>query len=816
MKKIISVITPLNAGICMIVAVALCAAFSANAQTTIYGKVMNAGGQPLANASILLLDPKDSSLVKGQLSNDAGAFRFENITEGKYLVSATYTGFKNECTEPFNVAAKQERMELGIIKLEKIPEQLQEVIVAAKKPLYEQKIDRLVINVAAGITFAGSNALDVLERSPGITVKRMSNSLSINGKDGVMVMINGKRVYMEISAVIQMLSSMPSGDIERFEIITTPPANFDAEGNAGVINIVLKSNNQFGTNGSYTITAGYNKGEQNSASLNINHRKGKTNLFANYSFSRNRLQQVWDNYHAVTNAGKLLENYSQDNRHAIESQNFVQAGIDYEISKKTIIGALVSANFRHWTMEALNDAFVSINHQLDTAVKIINNELHNTQYYDVNLNLQHNIKPDEKLTVNIDYLQYQDNNPNSYANAYYNSNGGFLYNENVQSSKNTPLTFWIGAIDYTKTISKKVDMEAGVKATQSGLRNEVAVNTFFTNAWVKDTSLSGNHTLDENISAAYTSFTAKLSEKISMKLGLRYEYTHSILASETGKDDITRNYGNLFPSFFMMYNIKEASSINLSYSKRIWRPSFMDLAPYVIFLDPKTFSTGNPALQPAIIDAVNAAYTLKNKMITLSYSYTTNPISQQPFIDEATNRMISAAQNSKSNQNASIILSLPFTIYKWWNMQNNLTLYWAQSNFFYKEAMQIKNKGFYFNTSQNFLLPKDFSIGLTGYYSSKSIWGLYIFQPMGSIDIGVQKKMSKKKSTLTFNISNILNSQKGKYSAIIPEQNLVIKNYYIWGYTGFSLTFTHNFGNDKVKAKRDRTTGSEDEKGRAY
>ena len=612
MKKIISVITQLNAGIYLLVPIVLCTVFSVNAQTTIYGKVINADGQPLANTSVLLLDRKDSSLVKGQLSNNAGTYSFENIAEGKYFVSATYTGFKNEYSAPFSVAAKQERMELGIITLEKIPEQLQEVTVASKKPLYEQKIDRLVINVSAGITFAGSNALDVLERSPGITVNRMSNSLSINGKDGVMVMINGKRVYMEISAVIQMLSSMPSGDIERFEIITTPPANFDAEGNAGVINIVLKSNNQFGTNGSYTITAGYSNGEQNSASLNINHRKGKVNLFANYSFSRNRLAQVWDNYHAVTNAGKLMENYSNDNRHAVESQNFVQAGIDYEISKKTIIGALVSANFRHWSMEALNDAFVSTNHQLDTTVKIVNNELHNTQYYDVNLNLQHTIKPDEKITVNLDYLQYQDNNPNTYANDYYSSHGDFLYNENVQSSKNTPLNFWIGAVDYTKTISKKWDMEAGIKATQSRFRNEVAVSTFFTNAWVKDTSLSGNHTLDENISAAYTSFNAKLSEKFSMKLGLRYEYTHSILASEKGKDDITRNYGNLFPSFFMMYTIKEASSVNLSYSKRIWRPSFMDLAPYVIFFDPKTFSTGNPGLQPAIIDAVNAVYTLKN------------------------------------------------------------------------------------------------------------------------------------------------------------------------------------------------------------
>ena len=312
----------------------LCSIFSLHAQSKIYGKVINDDGKPLANANVLLLNFKDSSLVKGQLTNEAGAYSFENIAGGRYLVSSTYTGFKNEYTAPFNTTTKQQNLDLGIIKLDETHVQLQEVTVAVKKPLYEQKIDRLVINVAEGITFAGSTALDVLERSPGVRVNRMNNALSINGKSGVIVMINGKRNYMDIAAVIQMLAGMPSNNIERIEIITTPPANFDAEGDAGIINIVLKSNNQFGTNGSYSLTAGYSKGEQNSASLNINHRKGKINLFGNYSVSRTRLRQVWDNYHAVTNGGKLLENFSDDKRHALASQHNGQAGIDYEISKK--------------------------------------------------------------------------------------------------------------------------------------------------------------------------------------------------------------------------------------------------------------------------------------------------------------------------------------------------------------------------------------------------------------------------------------------------------------------------------------------------
>ena len=217
-------------------------------------------------------------------------------------------------------------------------------------------------------------------------------------------------------------------------------------------------------------------------------------------------------------------------------------------------------------------------------------------------------------------------------------------------------------------------MEAGLKGAVSTLQDDVGVISLLQNTWVKDTFLSGNHTLRENISAAYSSFNVKVSEKTSLKLGLRYEYTNSNLGSITEKNIVDRHYGNLFPSFFILHTINDSNAVNFSYSRRIWRPGFSDLAPWVLFLDPKTFSTGNPGLQPAIADALNASYTLKNKMLSLSYSYTTPSITQQPKIDETTNKLVSAAQNSKNDQWLSIDLSLPFTITKWWNMQNNLTV----------------------------------------------------------------------------------------------------------------------------------------------
>ena len=788
---------------------------SVPAQTKIYGKVFSLDQKPLVNATVLLLNPKDSSLIKGTLTNESGVYNFENIPAATYLVSSAYTGFDQTYSSSFNVDAGKEKIELKTFYLiaSKV---LSTITVTAKKPLYEQKIDRLVINVDQAITYTGISALDVLERSPGVRVNRVSNSISVNGKDGVIIMINGKRNYMDIAGIFAMLSGLPSGSIEKIEIITTPPANFDAEGNAGIINIVLKSNDQYGTNGTYTLAAGYSKGAQGSGSLNINHRRGKVNVFGNYSFSSMHLHQFWSNYHAVTNNQVLTEDYSDDNRDGVQSVQNAQAGIDYEINKKTIIGCAVSAFYRKWTMVSANNASIIINHSLDTTVDIINNELHTTWNYGANLNFQHSFKPDEKIIVNADYLYYKDRNPNTYVNTYKNNDGKFLYDENVVSNKLTPLKIWVVASDYSKKLSKKIDFESGIKGTASKFTDDVVVNTLNGNTWVNNSSLSGIHTLNEFVAAAYSSFNVKFSEKNSIKIGLRYEHTHSALGTQFGNDTIVRNYGNLFPSFFLMHKINENTSLNFSYSKRIWRPSFSTLAPWVIFLDPKTFQTGNPGLQPAIINEANAALTYKNKILTISYSNIANPITQQPKIDSVSNQLITSYQNGVSNQSVYISLSVPINLTEWWNIQNYLQYGINRGSTFYIVPVHTEQKSYGINVTQNFVLPKDFSISISGYYYSKSIWGLYTFEPFGMVDCGFQKRWPKEKSTLSFNISNLLNSDKGRMYVIMAAQNLIMKNTNVYGYTRFSLSFTHNFGNDKLKGKRDRQTGAEDEKARAY
>jgi hypothetical protein len=784
-----------------------------HAQVRIRGSVITMAGKSVDGVNVLLLNKTDSVLIRGTVTSGSGVFNFENIKPGSFIVSASFTGFNTWFSKEINV--DKEEINIGVIQLVNEDKALTGVTIVTRKPMFEQKIDRMVVNVKNSITSAGGTALEVLEKSPGVVVNRQSNSIGLNGKDGVVVMINGKISRMPSDALVLMLAGMNASNIEKIELITTPPANFDAEGNAGYINIILISNPNKGLNGSFSLTMGYGKGYTPAGSSSFNYRNKKINLFGDYSFTWNNQEQVFNFFRSYINQGVKTENTTTSLRYPENGAQNARLGIDFQVTPKTVIGVLVSGYNTKWQMTANNTLSIVKNNIRDTTITVLNTELNQWKHVMGNINFFHTIKEGETITADLDYLYYKDNNPNEYSNRYFNGAGTLIGENQTRSSKHTPLNFRVGKIDYKKNISKKVSAEAGVKLALSQFSNDVSVENGGPNNWVKDPELTAEYKLKEDIAAVYTAFSIEASAKTSLKLGLRYEYTTSNLGSDKQQNIVDRKYGRLFPSLFLTRKLDDKNSINLSYSRRITRPTFKDMAPFVIFVDPYTFFSGNSGLQPAFSNILKTDWLYKNFVLSVSFTKEDGSIANfQPKLSKD-NKQIYAAENLDNIKTVNISISIPFIITKWWNMQNNIQGNWQQLNASYSKGLfSVEQKNFSFNSSQNFTLPKNYSVELSGFYQSKGLFGATVTRSIGMANFGLQKRFGENNNKLRFAVTNLFDGGMIRGLTDIPAENIYVNLNLRFSQRTFKLTYSQSFGNKKLNEKRNRTSASAEEQRR--
>ena len=792
--------------------------YSLHAQNSITGQIIYPDSKPIADANILLLNSTDSSLIKGDVTNSSGQFFFQNIADGKYLISCSFIGFKTRYLSEIIVPTKIGQLDIGTVALQTETVNLNTVTVTGKKPMFEQKIDRMIVNVKNSITSAGSTVLDVLQKSPGVIVNKQGGTIAMNGKNGVNVMINGKISYMPADALVQMLNGMSANNVERIELITTPPAKYDASGNAGYINIVLINNPDIGFNGSYAVTLAAFRGTAPSANIDFNSRSKRGNLYASYSFIRqeNTITPIFEGNRKIIYQGRTTETGTRSDRSPVQRNHNIRLGYDYQLGKKTTLGLLTAAYDTKWTMDAVNNTTLKVNNSLDTIIRVKNDEINQWKHWMGNVNLLHTINSGEEISFNADYLYYNDNNPNNYLNQYYNRNSQLLRTENTRSIKKTVINILPLQIDYKKRLSTKVNLETGMKRVASKFSNDVSVQELIQMDWKSDSSLTALYSLKENISAAYASMNIAANEKTSIKAGLRYEYITSNLGTETQKNIVDRKYGKLFPTFYLSHKLNDDNSVNFSYNRRINRPAFTDLAPFTIFLDPYTYITGNSALQPSIADAVKIDYLLKRFVFSLSYTFESNTIGDfQTEVDVSSNKQFITAKNLNSTQSINASLSLPVSITKWWFSQLNLNNTWLKIKTDYNQKpISLSNFNYNISGFQSFTLPKNFGIELSGFYQSKGLFGASVTQPFGQLNAGVQKKFENSNSSLKLGVDDIFSSMNIRSRFDLPEENFYTFNRFQISRRIFKLTYTKNFGNKLLKEKRARITASEEERGR--
>ena len=367
----------------------------------------------VAFANVLLLNDGDSGFVKGAVTDEDGYYTLANIPTGTYLIESYMIGFSKSYSPLIKVDPDEDVL-LDPIKLTEASQELEEVVIKADKPLYEMEMGKMVVNVPSSITSAGQSVIDVLEKSPGVLVNRQNNTFALNGKDGVIVLMNGKRSRMPITAVYQLLEGLNAGDVEKIEIMTVPPSKYDADGDAGFINIITKKGGDVGTNGSVMANLGFGSGPRAGTSLNLSHQAKKLSFYANYSFNFIESEQTAYFNREGSNDFESTVSSTGTFRNADRMTHNFQFGIDYSISDKTIIGALVSGYANRFNMSS--DAIADLNYSIspDTLVNVETAETNKWKHLMGNMNLQHTFKKGQVLTANLDYLTYTNSNPSQY------------------------------------------------------------------------------------------------------------------------------------------------------------------------------------------------------------------------------------------------------------------------------------------------------------------------------------------------------------------------------------------------------------------
>jgi hypothetical protein len=793
---------------------------TATITTIITGKVTDSTRKPLEGATVILLNDKDSTVAKTTLSADNGVFSFEKIRYGNYKITVSLTGFAKYTSDKVSVTADHSSIILDPFVINQQTNRLQDVTVTSQRPLVERKIDRTVVNVDAMITAAGSTAFEVLEKAPGVSVDQ-NGVVSLKGKSGVVIFIDDKPTYLSGADLESYLRSLPSSTIDQIELITNPPAKYDAAGGAGVINIRTKRTRIKGFNGTVIGSVIQGKYTRTNNNFNFNYRNNKLNMFGLVTYnSQNGFTDLNINRYFKNPDGSRKSDFIQNTMIRPGASAFTaKLGADYYANDKTTFGIVLTGVSRTGQRNNDNDSRIfNANSQLDSTIVAHNTQENFFRNGGVNLNFRHQYKKNgPELTADADYISYKTGNDQLFDNYTYQPNGILSYHDKLSGNVPASISIWSGKVDYSHPLSIGWKLETGVKSSHTETDNVAEYFYTANNITSPDYDKTNHFIYKETIHAAYIN-ASREGKRWSYQFGLRGEHTISDgrqLGNAVKPDSsFRRTYTNLFPTAYISYKLDSSGNnvLSLNYGKRIERPYYQDLNPFISPLDKFTYYTGNPFLQPAFTHNIELSYGFRSYFtITASYSRTLN--STNETIEIVNGTYYSRPGNIGKVTNMSLSLDGNVDLAKWlaFHLYTEVTNIHATSDF-YTGLLDTKGTFWYAQPNLQFKLGKGWNAQADAVYQTRLTNNQFVLLPRGRVNAGFSKKISAA-STLRVNVNDLFYTSITR--GIINNLALTEANWRNASDSRFvSISLSYRFGKAMNDLRKHNGTGAESEKNR--
>lgn len=785
-------------------------------EVIISGRIMNSNDQAVPFVTVSLLET--GVLVSGTIADENGNFKFAYPLKkyDGFTLKLTSLGYENLILKFPADKYPTGIQDFGKIRLVPQTRNLKSVQVSGNQRVIEMNDGNIVFNVSKSISAQGTNALELLARAPGVSVAS-DNSISLNGKAGASILIDGKMTYLSNGEVAELLKTMSSSNIRSIEIINSPGAKYDAAGTAGIINVKTLKSTVDGLNMSMTTGLNYGVYFRNSQDLSVNYRKNRFNLYGSYShflgyysylYGGDRIQE-----------GNFFNSFTDD----IDKRNKLgsRVGADFMINKKSTVGILLNGNFLFGggITDTKTDIGLESTKVVEQTLTAVNDYYaQGTQRYNLNANYKYEDTLGRILNIDADYGSFTKRAGNLQSNRYTLADNTITSDNLYRSLNRIDITLGAVKLDYSTNLWKG-KLETGAKYSTVSSSNDSRFLEVQQAAEVLDPTRSNRFSFKENISSGYVNYKKPFG-KWQLQGGLRVENSRSTgrleeVSEISGNQQIiNRNYTNLFPFFSASLTASPTNSFSFSYSKRIDRPAYQNLNPFIYLLDELSFWQGNPFLKPQISHRGLIQYVHRSTIIGLSYTYT-NDFSVEVTDTIGSSKIVMIPRNLGNQQHAALTLTQSLKPSDWWDITFNGTLFRLNNNvdFGNGRKLNLKQLAARLSLQQTFQLPKGFVGEVMGFYNSKRLVGAnQFFEPNSQIDLGLQRSFWQKNGILRLVYSDILKGSQGNSFQRVG--NFTIRNYSYFETRQLKLSFSYKFSNGNSKGPRTRTSALENESGR--